>query len=912
MDKENNMPKNKKLVLIDGNALVHRAFHALPPLSTKKGELVNAVYGFTATLLKVLSQIKPDYIAATFDSPGPTFRHKEFAEYKATRVAAPSELYNQIPRAKEVVETFSIPVFEKEGFEADDLIGALNKKAIDEDLEVIIVTGDLDTLQLVSPKTKVFTLKRGITDTMIYDEEAVQNRYNLKPSQLPDFKGLRGDPSDNIPGEKKDSKAVKLISPRTTEILLAQKEQALFSKKLATIISDIPLKFNLEDCLLSDYDKNQVFKLFQELGFKSLLGRLPEVKHKSSAKSSQEIEPNSSLLKHTGTHYEIITQEGDFLDLVSELKKAPGFCIDTEATSQEAMKADLVGISFALKKKEAFYVPIGPDILIKNQKTNIKNLEINFVLRELKPILEDPKIKKYGHNIKYDLIVLENHGISLSGIEFDSMIASYLLHPETRVHDLDSVAFSELGVQMLPITTLIGTGKTQIPIESVAIEKLGIYSCEDADITLRLVNHFRPHLQEEGLLDLFSKIEMPLVPVLAEMERAGVKIDIDFLNKLSSELEAKIADLTRKIYDSVCYEFNINSTQQLSQVLFEVLKISKAEVKKTKTGISTAASELDKLKGTHPVIDFVSQYRELTKLKTTYVDALPLLSNSKTGRVHTNFNQTITATGRLSSSDPNLQNIPIRGDYGEQIRKAFTAERGYKLLGADYSQIELRIITSLANDERMMEAFHSNEDIHVRTAAEVYGIGIDEVTSELRRAAKAINFGIIYGMSAHGLSQALRISHEEAADYIEKYFNLHAGIKNYITETIKKTREQGYGETLFGRRRKIPEINSSIFNVRAAAERMAINMPIQGTAADLIKLAMIEINDKLKTISDKGKMILQVHDELVFEVPESDVKKVAGLVKDIMENIYKLEVPIKVDILCGDNWGELEKLKIKS
>ncbi len=399
MDKENNMPKNKKLVLIDGNALVHRAFHALPPLSTKKGELVNAVYGFTATLLKVLSQIKPDYIAATFDSPGPTFRHKEFAEYKATRVAAPSELYNQIPRAKEVVETFSIPVFEKEGFEADDLIGALNKKAIDEDLEVIIVTGDIDTLQLVSPKTKVFTLKRGITDTMIYDEEAVQNRYNLKPSQLPDFKGLRGDPSDNIPGvsgigektaallisefgsienlykalEKKDSKAVKLISPRTTEILLAQKEQALFSKKLATIISDIPLKFNLEDCLLSDYDKNQVFKLFQELGFKSLLGRLPEVKHKSSAKSSQEIEPNSSLLKHTGTHYEIITQEGDFLDLVSELKKAPGFCIDTEATSQEAMKADLVGISFALKKKEAFYVPVGHDIKIKNQKSKNKH-----------------------------------------------------------------------------------------------------------------------------------------------------------------------------------------------------------------------------------------------------------------------------------------------------------------------------------------------------------------------------------------------------------------------------------------------------------------------------------------------------------------------------------------------------------
>lgn len=958
------MAKSQKIVLIDSNALIHRAFHALPPLQTKTGELVNAVYGFTSTLLKVLSDLKPAYIVATFDRKERTFRHEEYAEYKATRMEAPTEIYEQIPRAKEVLEAFSIPVFEAEGFEADDVIGALSEQAHDKGLETYIVTGDLDTLQLVNLKTKIYTLKRGLQDTIVYNEEEVKKRFGLEPEQLIDFKALKGDASDNIPGvpgigEKtatqlisdfgslldlykeleKNSPKAKKLPEKLRENIKNYKKEAFFCQKLVTIRKDVPVELDLEKCHLHEYDKNKVFELFQELGFKSLLNRLPatledknfknglftadaisklgvepqkaaSLRESSLAPKGREIK-SQDMLRHSGVDYKIIQKEDELAKLIKQIKKINYFSLDTETTSEDEMEAELVGISFALKEKEGFYVPVGHIIRNKEQGTkNRKNLDLKSTLNQLKPILEDPKIKKCGQNIKYDMVVLLNYGIKLEGIDFDSMVASYLLHPATRAHDLDSVAFTELGIQTLPLTSLIGTGKNQINASEVAIDKLGIYACEDADLALRLKNHFEKHLAKENLEKLFYEIEMPLVPVLAQMEHNGIKIDTKFISEMSEELNSKIANLEKEIYKAIGYEFNINSTQQLSSVLFEVLKLPTNEVKKTKTGISTAAGELEKLKGAHPVIDFILEYRELMKLKTTYVDALPELINKKTNRVHTNFNQAITATGRLSSSNPNLQNIPIRGDYGGQIRKSFVANAGLSLLCVDYSQIELRIIASLSEDERMMKAFEDDGDIHLSTASEIFGVSADKVTKQMRRSAKTINFGIIYGMSSYGLSGGLGISHEEAREYIEKYFNLHHGIKRYIDETIEKAREQGYVETLFGRKRPIAEINSSVFNVRATAERMAINMPVQGTAADLIKQAMIKISDKLQVTSDKAKMLLQVHDELVFEVPKEEVKKVGKLVKDIMENVYEFKVPIKVDLSVGDNWGKLTPLEV--
>jgi len=938
------MAKSQRIVLVDSSALIHRAFHALPPLQTKTGELVNAVYGFTATLLKVLADLKPTYIAATFDSREKTFRHQEYAEYKATRLAAPPEIYEQIPRTKEVLEAFSIPIFEVEGFEADDLIATLTKQAQEKGLEVYIVTGDLDTLQLVGEKTKVFTLKRGLQETIIYDENEVFKRLGIKPSQVVDFKALKGDASDNIPGlpgigEKtaswliaqfgslenlyqaleKNTALAKKLPQKLKENLIKNKDQAFFCKKLVALRDDVPIKLNLEQCYLHQYDKNQVFKLFQELGFKSLLKRLPPTQEekitqgKLFAEGNQMIRAKTtedSLIHHPGVHYMIIQQEEELKKLIQTIKEKGFFSLDTETTSREPKQAQLVGISFSFTEKEAWYLPLGHKGETEDSKTKLHNLDLKKSLVQLKPLFEDPQIKKYGHNIKYDMVVLLNYGILLKGVDFDSMIASYLLHPNTRAYDLDSVAFSELGLQTLPLEALIGQGRHQRKIEEVEIEKLGIYSCEDADIALRLRNHFEKELKEEKLRRLFYEIEMPLVSVLAKMEDRGVKLDIPFLEKMASELSRKIFELEKKIYEVVGYQFNLNSPQQLSRVLFQVLQLPKDEVRRTKTGISTAAGELEKLKGTHPVIDYILQYREYMKLKTTYVDILPTLVNLKTNRLHTSFNQTITATGRLSSSNPNLQNIPLRGDYGGQIRQAFIAEPGFRILTADYSQIELRIIASLSQDKRMLAAFEADEDIHAATAAEILGVPLEKVTKEMRRLAKTINFGIIYGMSSYGLAQALGISQEEARDYIEKYFNLHYGLKNYIEESIAQAREKGYAETVFGRRRPIPEINSSVFNVRAAGERMAINMPIQGTAADLIKLAMIKIDQELPKISKKAKMILQVHDELVFEVPEEEIKKVAKLVKEIMENCYSFKVPLKVDLAVGKNWGQLSPLEV--
>ncbi|PIP17459.1 MAG: DNA polymerase I [Parcubacteria group bacterium CG23_combo_of_CG06-09_8_20_14_all_35_9] len=959
------MPKiQQKFLIIDGNALLHRAWHALPPLTTKRGELVNAIYGFMMVFLKVLKELKPTYVAITFDKKAPTFRHKKYKEYKATRAPQAPELYEQIPRLKELISAFSVPIFEKEGFEADDLIGTLTyatKKYREKDtnkcrIENIIVTGDLDTLQLIDENTKVYTLKRGIIDTIIYDGKAVWERYNLTPSHLIDFKALRGDPSDNIPGvkgigektainlikefgslealykaiEEQTSKAHK-IKEKIRKALLEHKKDAVLSKKLVTIVLNAPIKFNLDKCRLGNFDRARIIKLFQELEFKSLLTKIPKAQDKRqetkdpeghfdklSTYGASKKQNEAKFKKQKKFSCKLVNNEKKFQEFLKEIKKQKIFVLDVETTDLDPLKAELLGVSFCWRKKEAYYLNFQFPIISKEPGSRaIGNFQYKW-LNLLKPVLENPKIKKCGHNIKYDMEVLMQYGVHLKEVSFDTMIASYLLNPGSRAHSLDDIAFTELGYEMTPIENLIGPkGKTQISMAKVPLEKIAEYSCEDANYTFRLKEKIASELKEKNLLKLFENIEMPLVPVLSQMEINGVKIDAKLLEKISKKITEHLSLLNNRIYSLAGQEFNINSPKQLKIILFGKLKIASDGIKKTKTGISTQASELEKLRGKHPIIDFIEEHRELAKLKSTYLDALPKLINPKTGRVHTSFNQTITATGRLSSSNPNLQNIPIKGKIGQEIREAFVAQDGYKLISADYSQIELRIIASIAKDEKMINSFLKSEDIHVRTAAEIENCPLDKVTPQMRRRAKTINFGIIYGMGAYGLSQSAGISQEEAREFINKYFQIYKGIKKYIDEAKALAHSLGYVETLFGRRRWLPEINSSVVQIRNAAERMAINMPIQGTAADIMKLAMIAVAKALKKYENTKnsalsavEMILQVHDELVFRVKENLVKEVSLIIKEEMEGVTKLKVPIEVKIKVGDNWGKMKRLKI--
>ncbi|MFA5070352.1 MAG: DNA polymerase I [Patescibacteria group bacterium] len=916
------MSTQRKFVIIDGNAIIHRAFHALPPtLTTKKGELVNAVYGFAAVLLKVLKDLKPDYIAATFDLGGPTFRDKMYKEYKATRVKADQSLYDQIPRVKELVSSFNIPIYEKAGYEADDVIGTIVEQVAKEPTENIIVTGDLDTLQLINDKTKVYTLKKGVSEEIVYDETHVRQRYGFGPEQMIDYKALRGDPSDNIPGVRgigektagdlikdfgslekiykaldKGGKAAEKIKERYQTLLKEHKKEAFLSKKLATIERKTPIEFDLEKAAVKNYDRQKVVTLFSELEFKSLLNKLPGEPGGKRFQGSMDLGSNTPEVDRKkrsdklGLDYQLVDTETKLTKLIEELRNLEELCVDTETTSLDPFLAELLGVSFSWQKDKAFFVSL---------------VKLPEALEKLRPVLENGKILKYGHNLKYDYAVLRQAGVEMQPLYFDSMIAAYLINPGIRQYNLDNLVFTELGYEMQPLEELIGKkGKNQLPVSAVPVEKLSWYSCEDADFTFKLAKHLDPDLEHNAAEGLFHKMEMPLVRVLTHIEEAGVKIDADFLGKMNKEISVRLIEIEKQIHKLAKTKFNINSPLQLKEVLFEKLKISPLGLSKTKTGISTAAAELDKLKDKHPIIALISKNRELAKLKSTYLEALPKLVNPKTGRVHTSFNQTVAATGRLSSSEPNLQNIPIRTELGAKIRKAFIAEKGFKLLAADYSQIELRIVASLANDEKMIESFQKGEDIHIRTAADINEVPLDKVTPQMRRAAKATNFGIIYGLGMHGLAANADISLDKARAFIEKYFTIHEAIANYLNDSKEQAHELGYNETLFGRRRYYPEINSGNQGLQAAAERAAINHPVQGTAADLIKMAMIEISHKLPTVSPKTRMILQVHDELVFEVPEPEVSKVSKFVKDTMENIYKLKVPIKVETGVGGNWGE--------
>ncbi len=913
------MPKSKPLfIILDAHALIHRAFHAIPPLSTQDGTPINAVYGFTAILLKTIKDLKPTYIAAAFDRKEQTFRHKEYAEYKATRVKAPDELYVQMPLVKDVLEAFNVPIFEEAGYEADDLIGTTVRTIAKKHpgVEIVIVTGDQDALQLVDHHTKVLMPAKGVSETKLFDSAAVGEKFSgLKPLQIIDYKALAGDTSDNIPGVRGigPKGAISLIldfdsiegiyqnidsnkiKDRTRQLLIENRDNAILSKRLATIITDAPLDFKLEACVLHDFDKQLVIDLFQKLNFKRLLPQISALGPKSVTTTQQSMLGGAEAPKrdHGDQKYSLVNDAKALKKFISELSKQKLFALDTETTGLDPLMDSLLGISFCWKESEAYYLPTK---IIETAKT------------ELAQVFADTTITKIGHNLKFDYAVLAHYGFEISGTLFDTMIASYILNSSHRQHGLDALAFVEFGYQMQPIEELIGKGKQQITLEQVPLEQVSWYACEDVDYTWRLYQKFNPELTKQKLEKLFLEIEMPLLPVLAKMERIGVKIDGALLYEMSTSIGKQLTRLKKEIYIHAGSEFNINSPAQLKEILFTKLALSQAGISKTKTGISTAASELEKMRGLHPIIECIFEYRELNKLKSTYLDSLPKLISSYDNRLHTTYNQTIAATGRLSSTNPNLQNIPIRTEIGGQIRQAFVAPKGYKIIKADYSQFELRIVASLAHDEKMIEAFKTGIDIHIQTAAAIHGIAIEEVSKEQRRQAKEINFGVIYGMGAWGLSQRTGITPKEAQEFIDKYFATYHGIKKYLEQTLEQARIKGYVETVFGRRRLLPEINSSMAQARAGAERMAVNMPIQGTQADLIKIAMINLHKQLPQISPDTKMLLQVHDELVFEVPEKEVDALGKEIKKIMTAVGSLEVPIVVEVYSGDNWGETENL----
>ncbi|MDP3741113.1 MAG: DNA polymerase I [bacterium] len=884
-----------RFLIVDGNSLIHRGFHAIPHLSTKKGEPTNGVYGFAMLFLRAIKDLKPEYVAVAFDLPGPTFRDKLYEPYKAHRVAAPQELYDQIPRVKELVRAFNLPTFELLGYEADDLIGSLAELAKKvNDTEVIILTGDLDALQLVSENVKVFTPRLGLGETKLYDETAVIERFGIRPSQLIDYKALRGDPSDNIPGVKGigEKTAVELlqkysslegvyknlseIKPRIARLLSDHHEDAGISKKLAEIVRNLKFKFDLESARLAKYDEAKVVKLFQELEFRSLLDKLPSPL--SSHTSGEELKEGAK--NKTGIGYKLIASKEDYKKFHRELQNQKEIAIDTETTSINPIEAKLLGIGIGWTEGEAYYVPAKQ---IDNQ---------------LKSILQDQAVKKIGHNIKYDFLVLKGANIDLAGMAFDTMIAAYELNPGARNFDLDSLSFNEFGFRKTEITALIGEGKNQINMSEVPVEKVSDYCCEDVDYTLRLKNKLIIELKSQKLEKIFYEIDIPLIPVLAAMEHFGIKVDTKVLQELSKEATQVVGKLQAQIWRLSGEEFNIGSTLQLKEILFEKLGIPTETLKRGKTGLSTAATELEKLRGLHPIIDLLFEWRELTKLKNTYLDALPKLINKQTDRVHTSYNQTIAATGRLSSTDPNLQNIPIRTEFGRKIRRAFVAQKKYKLVSVDYSQIELRLAAHVSGDENMIKVFQEGGDIHEATAKAVGNID--------RRLAKTINFAVLYGASSYGISSRIPgVSKAQADDFIKKYFEAYPKVTAWLKDTIEQTKKQGYVKNELGRVRFLPEINSSQFQVRAGAERAAINMPLQSLAADIIKMAMNKLGEENLTSGDDCRLLLQVHDELVFEIWENKVENFVPKITKIMSEIYKLKVPLLAEAKVGDNWEEM-------
>lgn len=847
-------------------------------------------------LIKLIEDRSPEYVAMFFDAKGPTFRHEIYPDYKANRPPMPEDLSVQVPYIKKITHGFNIPVMEMQGFEADDLIGTFRQRAEAAGFSVVMVTGDKDFVQLVTDTTTIWDPMKEKN----IDLEGVRNSFGVEPEQMIDVMALSGDASDNIPGvpgigpktalsliqtygniEHLYEQIETITKKKQHQNLVQYKEQAFLSKKLVTIDTDVPVPFNPESLKCQPPDNSTLSRLFKTLEFRQL----------------QQAFPQQTDLSNK--NYCTIWDMPALSDLRRRLETTEIFAVDTETTSKNPMEARIVGLSFSIEPHEAFYIPCAhtyPDAPLQ--------LALEDVLKQLKPVLENSKIKKVGQNIKYDWMVLKRHGIDLAGAIFDTMLASYLIDPSKRAHNLDQIALDFLDHKTITYEDVAGKGKKNMCFAEIPIEKAAPYSCEDADITLAAYHVLMPKIKASGLMELFENVEMPLVPVLMKMEMTGICVDREKLRDLSKSFEHQLELLEKMIYSMAGEEFNIKSTQQLGKILFEKLKLPVQKKTKKKTGYSTDVNVLTSLAEKHELPELILRHRTLAKLKSTYTDALLNLVHPETERIHTSYNQTVTATGRLSSSDPNLQNIPIRTEEGIEIRRAFVPRKGWTLVSADYSQIELRILAHYADDEILIQAFKGDEDIHTRTATEVFQVFPSFITPELRRQAKAINFGIVYGMSPYGLSKELGISRKMAKTYIDNYFSRYKGVKRFIDQTIEDARKTQRTSTLLGRIRLLPDINSPNKTVREFAERTAINTPVQGTAADLIKLAMIHVDAAFGEKGLKSAMLLSVHDEIVFEVPPTELEPVKDLVKKTMEGIWDLKVPLKVNVVSGNNWAE--------
>ena len=905
--KDSSAARDKTLFLVDGMAIAYRAYFAFirNPLINSRGENTSAAYGFVNSLAKIIKDERPDFLVVVFDTKAPTFRHRQYEAYKATRMKMPDDMVAQLPRIHQAIEALQIPEIAMDGYEADDVIATIAASATDAGMNVYVVSSDKDLFQLVNDQVQMYVPQKGSEPPLKMDREAVKGKLGVYPEKVIDFLALTGDSSDNIPG-------IPGIGPKTALALLEQfgdfdtvlakaesiaakgvrgkvlenKETALLSRELVTIDRHVPVPFTLDQFVRREPDLPRCKELFAELEFFNLLKEL-----------FGEYQAQPAQRKAAEAEYVRVASLEQLQTLVDELSQAKEFAFDTETDSLNPLAARLVGIALSARAGRAYYIPVG----------HVERPELNLpkdkVLQILRPLLTDGKYQKIAQNFKYDLQVLEHEGVHVAPISFDTMLASYVLNPSAVGHGLDNLAMEHFGHRMTPISDLIGSGKRQRSFATVDPETATRYSAEDADYTYRLRGVFAPKIEELKLARLYYDIELPLIPVLSRMEQAGVKVDTAYLAVLSRQMLADMDRIAEGIYAMAGDRFNINSTQQLSKILFEQLRLPTKGKTAKKTGFSTDVRVLEELAKVHPLPRGVLEYRQLNKLKSTYVDTLPALANPATGRVHTSFNQAVTATGRLSSSDPNLQNIPVRTETGREIRKAFVpSDENYSLLVADYSQIELRILAHYADDSGLIAAFKAGEDIHTRTAAEVFGVPLDRVTADQRRAAKTANFAIIYGVSAYGLSQQTEMNVTASRDFIDTYFERYPGIKRYIDATIALARQDGYVTTLSGRRRYLPDIKSSNFQSRQFAERTAINTPIQGTAADMIKLAMIDIDKDLAGM--KSKMVLQVHDELVFDAANDELENLTRLVRSRMSQAIKLKVPLVVDIGVGANWLE--------
>ncbi len=924
------------LYLLDGHGLAYRAYYALTAggtrtnaFQTNTGEPTAGVYGFTSILLRIFEQENPDYLAVVFDK-GKTFRHEMYEDYKGTRAKMPDDLRSQVERMRQIVDAFNIPRLERENYEADDVLGSVSRWAAEEKgLGVKIITGDKDLLQLVTDRVIVNLAGSRLSDAEDYFPEDVEKKLGVPPEKVVDYKALCGDSSDNIPGVKGIGQvtATKLlkkygnldniyahlddISGRAKSALEGSKETAYLSQKLSRIVTDLQVDLDLEQARIDRFNPRAVENLFRELEFRSLMDRLNTLVGKMQpimpqgeqmalfAEEAPEdtAAPSPNIIKTT-----IVDTPEALADLAKTLNKAEMIAFDTETTSTDPMQAELVGISLAVKPDHGYYIPIG-----HQQGTQLAK---DDVFKALSSPLSETEIGKAGHNIKYDLIVLRRAGLDVSPMTFDTMIAEWLINPASRNLGLKNLAWVRLGYEMTHIEDLIGKGRGQKTMDEVPISEAAGYAAADAAICLRLIPQLQEDLSRQEATDLFTTMEMPLVSILADMEMAGIKLDRGFFDHFSHELEDKLGEIETRIQDAVGHEFNLNSTQQLSEALFDTLGLEPPDrARKTASGhYSTAASVLEAMQKQHPVVEWMLEYRELEKLRSTYVDALPQQINPETDRVHTSFNQTGTVTGRIASSDPNLQNIPTRTEIGRRVRNGFIAQEGWLLLAVDYSQIELRIVAHMAQDEAMLAAFRAGQDIHATTAAAIHGVNLDEVTPDMRRHAKAINFGLIYGMSPYGLTRTTDLTLAEAENFVTAYFEKFPGVKGYLDGIRAQAARQGYVETLLGRRRYFPNLErGASYNIRQREEREAINAPIQGTASDIIKIAMLDLPAKLKAARLDARMLLQVHDELIFEVPESQLEATTALVQQVMEAAYELDIRISTEAKAGPSWGQMEK-----